>query len=106
VAPTLSGITFRDAFNGPVISPDGMKVAFTRDGQLWVRSLDSEASTSLPNTEVADSPFWSPNSQHISAIPDGVVYGATWTPSGEIVLALAGQFHWSEGRLWTPPPER
>jgi hypothetical protein len=129
VAPTLSGVTFRDAFNGPVISPDGTKVAFTRDGRLWVRSLDSDSSTPLPNTEAAEFPFWSPDSQHlayfksasvevgtlwvssvqggpstqVAATPGGVAYGATWTPSGEIVLALAGQSHWSEGRLWTVP---
>jgi serine/threonine protein kinase len=129
VAPTLSGVAIRDAFNGPVISPDGTKVAFTRDGRLWVRTLDSGASKPLPNTEAAEFPFWSPDSQHlgyfknasvevgtlwvssvqggpstqVSDIPGEVVYGATWTPSGEIVLAMAGQFHWSEGRLCSVP---
>jgi Tol biopolymer transport system component len=112
-----------------VISPDGTKVAFTRDGRLWVRPLDGDSSTPLPNTEAAEFPFWSPDSQHlayfknasvevgtlwvssvqggpstqVAATPGGAAYGATWTPSGAIVLALAGQSHWSEGRLWTVP---
>jgi Tol biopolymer transport system component len=129
VAPSLSGVTFVDAFNGPVLSPDGTKVAFTRGGRLWVRMLDSDTSTPLPNTEAAEFPFWSPDSQHlgyfksasvevgtlwvssvqggpstqISDIPGQAVYGATWTPSEQIVLAMAGQSHWSEGRLWTLP---
>ncbi|MGH9366953.1 MAG: protein kinase domain-containing protein [Thermoanaerobaculia bacterium] len=129
VVPSLTGVTSIDTFNGPVISPDGTRVAFTRDGRLWVRSLDSQELKPLPSTELADQPFWSPDSQQvgyfknasvevgtlwissvqggpsrqISAIPGAVVYGATWTPSDEIVLALAGQSRWDKGTLWAVP---
>ncbi len=52
------------------ISPDGRSVTFTaqdREGHhlLWVRSLDSSEAKSLPGTEDAIMPFWSPDSRSL-----------------------------------------
>ncbi len=51
------------------ISPDGSHVAFVAsvDGvqSLWVRALDSLQARSLPGTEGAYFPFWSPDSQNL-----------------------------------------
>ncbi len=60
-------------FPGPspqfAISPDGRHVAFVALTQgarmLWVRSLATLASRSLPGTEGARNPFWSPDSRSI-----------------------------------------
>ena len=54
----------------PIISPDGTRLAFTaRDDKgkilLYVRQLNSTASTPLPGTEDAMYPFWSPESREI-----------------------------------------
>ena len=54
----------------PAISPDGARLAFTaRDEKgkilLYVRQLNSLASTPFPGTEDAMYPFWSPDSREI-----------------------------------------
>jgi serine/threonine protein kinase len=94
------------------ISPDGRQVAFAavdRNGQssLWVRPLDSLEARTLPGTEDADSPFWSPDSKLIGFYshsklkkidPSGgqpeIICdagadpgGATWNRDGVIVFA-------------------
>jgi Tol biopolymer transport system component len=55
---------------GPAISPDGRRVAFRArraDGMplLWVRDLTTGESKSLPGTEDAFLPFWSPDSREL-----------------------------------------
>jgi Tol biopolymer transport system component len=51
------------------LSPDGRRIAFVadHDGQsmLWVRALDAAAAQTLPGTEGARRPFWSPDSRSI-----------------------------------------
>ena len=60
-------------FTGPspqfAISPDGRHVAFIASSRgvqmLWVRSLATLALRSLPGTENARNPFWSPDSRSV-----------------------------------------
>ncbi|MCW5983326.1 MAG: protein kinase [Bryobacteraceae bacterium] len=96
--------------NTVVVAPDGRKVAFTAtdgDGKrlLYVRDLDNVSARSLPGTEGAYFPFWSPDSrmlgffaagalkkveasasppQFMAEAPNGV--GGAWTPDGEIIF--------------------
>jgi Tol biopolymer transport system component len=54
----------------PVISPNGKYIAFTARNAsgrrtLWVRALDTLIAQSLPGTDEAFGPFWSPDSQSI-----------------------------------------
>ena len=71
-APEKSQFNFvGDAGGPPVISPDGTKIVLsikTGDGrsQLYLRSLDSLAFQSLPGTEGAQFPFWSPDSRYVA----------------------------------------
>jgi len=62
VPPTTDPFSF-------ALSPDGLAMAFVAAGsngsQLWVRRLDSLAPRSLPGTEGAQFPFWSPDSQSV-----------------------------------------
>ena len=67
------------------VSPDGRSVAFTGttpDGatRLWVRRLDSLTATSIPETDAATLPFWSPDSDALGFFSAGQL----WT------IALAG----------------
>jgi len=94
----------------PAVSPDGRRLAFvaTSDGKtkLWVRELDSFAARSLPGTEGANDPFWSPNSQTIAFFADlklkkidaaggpvlslcdaAINRGGSWSKNGIIVFA-------------------
>ena len=104
----------------PAISPDGGRVAYRArrgDGMpmLWVRDLASGESQSLPGTEDATMPFWSPDSRdlgffagaalkRVSAaggpvrlVTDNVGpwtgYGASWAVDGTIAVSRqAGLF--------------
>jgi serine/threonine protein kinase/Tol biopolymer transport system component len=100
--------------SGPqlAVSPDGRAIVFAAAAPgarptLWLRSLDAVTAHSLPGTEGADSPFWSPDhrwigyfadaklkkipatggpSQVIAAnVPDN--RGASWGPDDTILLA-------------------
>jgi Tol biopolymer transport system component len=91
------------------ISPNGRQVAFVATGaggpMLWVRDLDQLEPRSIPGTEHAAHPFWSPNGQSIGFIadnqikrvelPNGPVQtladsalrsGAAWGPDGTILF--------------------
>jgi Tol biopolymer transport system component len=68
--------TFLNASGGvPAISPDGHRVAFagTTNGRdaLWLRDLDSLAAHSLPGTDNASHPFWSPDGRYLGFFADG-----------------------------------
>jgi len=59
----------------PVVSPDGRRVVFiaSRLGEpvrIWVRSLESLDARSLPGTDNARGPFWSPDSRTLAFFAD------------------------------------
>jgi Tol biopolymer transport system component len=92
------------------LSPDGRRLAFVaREGdrqQLYVRELDEEEARTLPGTEGADAPFFSPDGSQVGfwaggsirrvaldggppveVCPSAPLGGATWVAADEIVYA-------------------
>ena len=70
------GVVFQSGEGAPpVLSPDGTKLAFVgvadNSSSLWVRPLDSLEANSLPGTEDAQFPFWSPDSRYLAFFADG-----------------------------------
>jgi len=60
----------------PVFSPDGRSIVFVLGpdagkSSLWLHSLDSGLSRSLPGTEEARQPFWSPDGKSIAFFAQG-----------------------------------
>ncbi len=97
---------------GMSISPDGRTLAFVAENQsekrttLWLRPLESITAQSIPGTEGAVGPFWSPDSQQLGfeaggkleklAVSGGVPQilcdanefaGATWSRDGVILFS-------------------
>jgi Tol biopolymer transport system component len=96
--------------HGLALSPDGKQLAFiARDdtGQsIWVRSLSRDTVRKLPNTETAESLFWSPDSSSLgfeqfamlktvelesglieTLAEDAEMDGGTWNEAGDIVFS-------------------
>ena len=94
----------------PVISPDGRYLTFSAVGpegkrMLWLRPLDEEHAQTVPGTEGASAPFWSPDSQVVAFFVEGAL--KTWKvsvddsgdPAGAPqVLCVAG--HQGGGGTW------
>jgi hypothetical protein len=118
--------------SGPAaLSPDGRRMTFSAknsDGkdQLWIRPLDSLTAQTLPGTEAAIHPFWSPDSRYIAFFagnklkkidttggPPVVVCeapggrGGTWNEAGIIVFSpngTGGGLHRVSSAGGTPTP--
>jgi Tol biopolymer transport system component len=63
-------------FDVPAVSPDGRSFAYTgvsagAKPMLWLRHLDALQPTTLPGTENARLPFWSPNGRFIGYFAEG-----------------------------------
>ncbi|MGH9316976.1 MAG: TolB family protein, partial [Thermoanaerobaculia bacterium] len=90
--PEKSSFRFVGEGAGPVaVSPDGSMLAFgavDSSGKmlLWVRPLDMPSARSLPGTEGATYPFWSPDSRFLGFFADGKLKKVE--VSGGPVLAL------------------
>ncbi len=59
-------------------SPDGQKLAFLKDGAIWIRTLDQEAPIRLGSTEGAlPGFFWSPDSGYLAFARHGQLWTVT-----------------------------
>ena len=93
------------------LSPDGRLLAFVAASGdlpsrlLWVRKTDTGVTQSLPGTEGANNPFWSPDSRSIGYVAQGrlmkveasggppitvaaeaMAFGGSWNREGDIVF--------------------
>ena len=65
--PPLTNNTAQDG--GAAWSPDGSKIAFERDSELWVMNSDGTKQTRLTNNGLIDSnPTWSPDGSQIAFV--------------------------------------
>ncbi len=93
---------------GPVVvSPDATKLAFSaidRDGviKLWVRPLDSRASTSLAGTDNASGPFWSPGSRSLGFFADGKLKTINLATGSVAALCDLSLTDFSHAGAWSP----
>ena len=76
------------------LSPNGRRLAFVASvaheaPQLWMRALDSLTPEPLPNTQGAEYPFWSPDSESIGFFANGVLKRVDLNGGPPRVLAAA-----------------
>ncbi len=96
--PTPPGIELAEDFAAPfALSPDASTLAFLgTDGkgseQLFVRALDEREARSLPGTEGARQPFFSPDGRWIAFFADGNLYKVSLAGGMPVALAeLSGR---------------
>ena len=111
--PEQGQFLFGGAQQGPIVSPDGLQIAFIARAvgveQIWVKPADSLQAHVLPGTEGANTAFWSPDSRNIAFISggtmkrvslsggsprticetDGATRGAAWNRQGVILFGLS-----------------
>jgi serine/threonine-protein kinase len=89
--------------NGPTISRDGRKIAYTaRDGtgisRLYVRALDRFDATLIPESDTAVQPFFSPDGERIGFFAKGKLMTAS--TSGGPPTAIADASNLPYGGTW------
>jgi serine/threonine-protein kinase len=69
------------AFGIPRLSPDGRKLAFQSDGDVYVRDLERDTTNRLTFTGHANAPVWTPDGKHIVFQSTSKGYGIYWMRS-------------------------
>jgi Tol biopolymer transport system component len=101
---SLGSITGTDE----IISPDGTRLVYVSQGQLFTRQLDQPNATELAGTQGANAPFFSPDGQWVAFFAGGkllkisveggsaitlctasIGYGGSWGEDGNIIAALS-----------------
>jgi serine/threonine protein kinase/Tol biopolymer transport system component len=109
--PEKTSFDFDASVGGPVLSPDGTRLAFAATDAssrklLWVRPIDSLTAQPLEGTDDASFPFWSPDGRFVGFFVAGKLRkidtlggppqticasssgrGGTWSSAGVIVFA-------------------
>ncbi|MGE0359844.1 MAG: protein kinase [Vicinamibacterales bacterium] len=116
-APVPEDVAITDSVS---VSPDGRKLVLAAaQGGLWIRDLDALDWRSLPGTDGASTPFWSPDSRHVgfivddtlrridttggppetlTTLPDASPRSGAWNRQGDILLGSWGGG--AGGPLW------
>ncbi len=80
---------------GPTWSPDGTRLAFTRNSVLHVINVDGTGMTALPNEDLAGTPSWSPDGERIayfSLDPTGDIHVRNADGSNLVALTTNPEF--------------
>jgi len=94
--PILDAVSSR-----PAISPDGQKIAYASEGQLWVRSFDQLEPRVVTGGDGASSPFWSPDGQSIGFGAEGSLWRIP-LEGGSRSLVSDQSTSTSGGAAWLP----
>src|SRR5262249_8477060 len=107
VQPKLVPLTTYPGNEGPPnLSPDGNQVTFHRNGDIFVKQVDSEALVQLTNTPSNETaPAWSPDGRQIAFVRDGTgIFLISPLGGGEKKVAetLAPLGNYMRIMAWTP----
>ena len=90
----------------PRISPDGKKIVYRADNQLWIRELSQLSPRVVPDTTGAMVPFWSPNSSEVAYFKDQRLWKVPISGGGATAItAFDGSLSGGCGADWGPNDE-
>jgi eukaryotic-like serine/threonine-protein kinase len=95
-APT-EGIMNINIYSSVAISPDGSKIVFRFDNQLYFRNINQLDAIPLQGTTNAGTPFFSPDSRWIGFFADGKLKKISTGGGTPVILADAGD---NRGAAW------
>jgi Tol biopolymer transport system component len=107
VSPDSDPNSFFFYDDGPTWSPDGSKIAFTRNAVLHVINADGTGLTALPNDEASSHPDWSPDGTRLaytSQSDDGNVFVRDADGSNPVALTATPDF--DNIARWSPDSRR
>jgi Tol biopolymer transport system component len=81
-----------------ILSPDGTRLVYTSQGQLFTRRLDQPNATELPGTQGAFAPFFSPDGQWVAFFAPGKLKKISVEGGATIDVCNAGSF--AAGGSW------
>src|SRR5262249_52056237 len=85
------------AGGGPILSPDGMRIAYVSAGRIFTRPLDELEPRGL-DTQAAFSPFFSPDSQWIGFFGQGKLRKVSVNGGAPIDICPASGYY--SGAAW------
>jgi len=90
----------------PRISPDGKKIVYRADNQLWIRELSQLSPRVVLDTTGAMVPFWSPNSSEVAFFKDQRLWKVPISEGGATAItAFDGSLSGGSGADWGPDDE-
>jgi serine/threonine protein kinase len=90
----------------PRISPDGKKIVYRADNQLWIRELSQLSPHVIPDTTGAMVPFWSPNSSEVAFFKNQRLWKVPISEGGATAItAFDGSLSGGCGADWGPNDE-
>jgi len=90
----------------PTWSPDGARLAFTRNGFLYVMNADGTGLTALPNEDGALKPSWSPDGQRIAYSSGGEIHMRNPDGSNLVRVTTAAEGTFDFWPRWSPDSRR
>ena len=86
--------------SGVAISPDGRKIAYISQDQIWIRELDRLESQPLPDSADARNPFWSPDSAYVGFMRRGQLWKSALRGGVSVICKMAQQETPVGGAVW------
>jgi Tol biopolymer transport system component len=84
----------------PALSQDGNRLAYTKDGRIWVRDLRGLEALPIAGTEHGVAPFWSPDGEWLGFSAEGSLWKIRLDGSARTMIASPAASSTSGGAVW------